>query len=349
MPSPKVWRRVVFLKWKKNADPGALARAFNLHKSFPRSIPAVLSVSEGVTFTSGVDGGGAYPGESDVNMGFDSAIELIVSCSTQEELRTRYFEHPAHIAAAKIIDPLVEDAWAMDWVEDRDTLVVPSATASFVKHIAFFQFQEQTTQAQRSALLGAWRELPSKIPGVLAVSCNEPVQWERGEKRGFHAGIVADLALTSGDGVPELNHYHTHEAFQTALPPLRSTTRHEFSRVQETPRRQGVQLLHLSHARGVPRRHHRQGVPRPPRSRVSVSRRRECVPGRGGGPVVAHRAALRTRRALPFMQQLDGVEVRARVRAEPEVQGRQVRDRKGGGDARGGLVRLHEKPETGTV
>ena len=53
-----------------------------------------------------------------------SAIEIIFSCSTAEEMKTKYFDHPAHVAAAKVIDPLVEDAWAMDWLEDRDTLVV---------------------------------------------------------------------------------------------------------------------------------------------------------------------------------------------------------------------------------
>lgn len=216
MSSPKVWRRVVYIKWKDSAPPGAVARAFNIHKSFPRLIPSVLSVTEGMTFTSLVDGGGAYPGveAGQQNRGFHSAIEIIFSCSTPEELKAKYFDHPAHIAAAKVIDPIVEDAWAMDWLEDRDTLVVPSAAVAVMKHLVFFQFEDGTTQAQRSALFAAWRSLPEQLPHVLAVSCDEPIRWDRGEKRGYHACLVVDLALSSSDGVQEISDYANSDAYQ---------------------------------------------------------------------------------------------------------------------------------------
>eukprot|EP00930_Biecheleria_cincta_P000894 TRINITY_DN102087_c0_g1_i1.p1 TRINITY_DN102087_c0_g1~~TRINITY_DN102087_c0_g1_i1.p1 ORF type:complete len:275 (+),score=51.91 TRINITY_DN102087_c0_g1_i1:73-825(+) len=227
MSNPKVWRRVVYLKWKDTAPPGAVAMAFNIHKSFPRLIPSVLSVSEGMTFTSLADGGGAYPGVAagEQNKGFHSAIEIILSCSTTAEMTTKYFEHPAHMAAAKIIDPLIEDAWAMDWLEDRDTLLVPSSAVSVMKHLVFFQFEEAATQAQRSALFAAWRALPDQLPHVLAVSCGEPIRWDRGDKRGFHAGLVVDLALSSSDGVQEICEYANSHAYQkinsTLLAPIR--------------------------------------------------------------------------------------------------------------------------------
>ena len=57
-----VWRRMVFIRWKENAPKGAVARAQNIHQSFARLIPSVLSVTEGFTFTSLADGSGAYPG-----------------------------------------------------------------------------------------------------------------------------------------------------------------------------------------------------------------------------------------------------------------------------------------------
>mmetsp|Transcript_126511 Transcript_126511/g.369653 ORF Transcript_126511/g.369653 Transcript_126511/m.369653 type:complete len:251 (-) Transcript_126511:53-805(-) len=229
MSSPKVWRRVVYIKWKDTAPPGAVAMAFNMHKSFPRLIPSVLSVSEGMTFTSLVNGGGAYPGvkAGEQNKGFHSAIEIILSCSTTAEMAKKYFDHPAHKAAAEVIDPLIEDAWAMDWLEDRDTLVVPSATVAVMKHLVFFQFEEGTTQAQRSALFAAWRALPGQLPHVLAVSCDEPIRWDRGEKRGFHAGLVVDLALSSCDGVQEISDYANSEAYQkingALLAPIRKS------------------------------------------------------------------------------------------------------------------------------
>eukprot|EP00746_Dinoflagellata_sp_MGD_P146313 gnl/MRDRNA2_/MRDRNA2_78808_c0_seq1.p1 gnl/MRDRNA2_/MRDRNA2_78808_c0~~gnl/MRDRNA2_/MRDRNA2_78808_c0_seq1.p1 ORF type:complete len:285 (+),score=53.84 gnl/MRDRNA2_/MRDRNA2_78808_c0_seq1:84-857(+) len=215
MPGPKVWRRVVLLKWKPDADRGAIARAFNLHRSFI-NIPAVLSVSEGFTFTSGKDGGGAYAGEDNVNRGFDSAIELIISCSTPEELKEKFWDHPVHMAAGAAIGTLIADKWAMDWVEDRDDLVVPSATTSHVKHIVFFRFESGTTQIQKDAILKGWRSMPAQMPGLINLSCGEPVHWERGEKYGYSAGVVANIAMqkdSSGDGIAELNWYHTHEAF----------------------------------------------------------------------------------------------------------------------------------------
>ena len=62
MASSEVWRRVVYIKWKAEASRGEVARAMNIHKSFPRTIPCVLSVTEGMTCTSMADGGGCYPG-----------------------------------------------------------------------------------------------------------------------------------------------------------------------------------------------------------------------------------------------------------------------------------------------
>ena len=62
MTSNEVWRRVVYIKWKASASHGEIARAMNVHKSFPRKIPCVLSVAEGMTCTSMADGGGCYPG-----------------------------------------------------------------------------------------------------------------------------------------------------------------------------------------------------------------------------------------------------------------------------------------------
>jgi len=169
-----------------------------------------------MTFTDLADGGGAYPGvkEGEQNKGFHSAIELIFSCSTIEDLKASYFNHPAHIAAAKVIDPIIEDAWAMDWLEDRDTLVVPSSSTAVMKHLVFFEFNEGTSKAHRDALFAAWRNLPSQLPHVLAVSCDEPIRWERGDKRGYHAGLVVDLALTSSDGVKEIADYANSDAYQ---------------------------------------------------------------------------------------------------------------------------------------
>ena len=62
MATNEVWRRVVFIRWKEKATRGEVARAMNVHKSFPRAIPCVISVAEGMTCTSMVDGGGCYPG-----------------------------------------------------------------------------------------------------------------------------------------------------------------------------------------------------------------------------------------------------------------------------------------------
>jgi hypothetical protein len=121
--------------------------AQNIHQSFPRPIPSVLSATEGWAFTSLEDGAGAYPGVAtgEQNQGFHSAIEIIFSCSTASELKTKCFDHPAHLAAARAIDPLIEDAWAMDWLEDRDALLVPSDAVPVMKHICFFQFRPVNT------------------------------------------------------------------------------------------------------------------------------------------------------------------------------------------------------------
>lgn len=50
MPNSKVWRRVVYIKWK-DVSRGSITRAQNIHKSFPRLVPCCLSVTEGFTFT----------------------------------------------------------------------------------------------------------------------------------------------------------------------------------------------------------------------------------------------------------------------------------------------------------
>lgn len=216
MSLAKVWRRVAYIRWKDTACRASIAIAQNTHKSFPRLIPSVLSVTEGMTFTSLVDGGGAYPGVAagEQNKGFHSAIEIICSASTPEEMKADFMDHPVHTAAAKVIDPLIEDAWAMDWLEDRNTLVVPSAGVSVMKHLVFFQWEEGTTPAQREALYTAWKGLPAQLPHVLAVSCGDAVRWEKGEKRGYHAGLIVDLALTTGDGVQEISDYANSDAYQ---------------------------------------------------------------------------------------------------------------------------------------
>ena len=229
MVAPKVWRRVVYIKWKQSASQAEIARAQNIHKSFARLIPVVLSVTEGFTFTSLVDGAGCYPGVAlgEQNQGFQSAIELIYSCSTPEELEEKYFNHSVHLAATKIIDPLIEDAWAMDWLEDRDTLLVPSTTMSVMKHLVFFKWEDGTTAAQEKALFDAWKTLPKNMSYCLAVSCGHALRWKRGENRGFDAALVVDLALSSSDGVEEIAAYATSETYgkinEKFLAPIRKS------------------------------------------------------------------------------------------------------------------------------
>ena len=172
-----------------------------------------MSVTEGFTFTDAIDGAGAYPGVAaeEQNQGFHSAIEIILALENTEELRSNFFQHPVHVAAAKVIDPLIEDAWAMDWLEDRVSLVVPSATASVMKHIVFFQFELGTTHEQTSALFTAWRGLPKSLSHVLAVSCDNSIGTDN---RGYHACLVVDLQLSSCDGVQEISDYANSDAYQ---------------------------------------------------------------------------------------------------------------------------------------
>lgn len=208
----QIWRRVVMLKWKPDACPYAVERAFTMHRQFTRHIPAVLHVSESRTFTGGKDGGGAYPGEHDVNRGFNSTIELTMACNSPAEVQQNYLSHPFHLAAAEHIDPLIEDAWPMDYLDDSP-LVVPKATESHVKHVVFFKWTDDATRAQRDDLLSAWKATIPNLPGVLAMHCGEAVRWERGEKRGYDCGIVTDLALISPDGIQELHDYHSNADF----------------------------------------------------------------------------------------------------------------------------------------
>lgn len=149
-----------------------------------------------------------------ISGGFHSAIEIILACSTPEDVAARYFQHPAHVAAAKIVDPLIEDAWAMDWLEDRDTLVVPSATQAVMKHICFFKWEDGTTKAQQRALFREWKGLVRSMGHCVAVSCGEAVRWAHGEKRGFDAGLVVDLALSSSDGMSEISDYAFSDEYQ---------------------------------------------------------------------------------------------------------------------------------------
>ena len=219
----------MYIKWKDNASRAEVARAQNIHKSFPRLIPVVLSVTEGFTFTSVPDGAGCYPGVAlgEQNQGFQSAIELIYSCSTPEALEKKYFNHPVHLAATKIIDPLIESAWAIDWLEDRDTLLVPSPTTAVMKHLVFFKWEKGTTAAQEKALFDAWKTLPNNMPHCLAVSCGHALRWKRGENRGFDAALVVDLALSSSDGVEEIATYATSETYakinEAFLAPIRKS------------------------------------------------------------------------------------------------------------------------------
>jgi hypothetical protein len=210
-----VWRRLVLLKYKPDAGLGAMARSVNIHHSFERTMPSVLHSCEGFTFTSGQDGGGAYPGEHNVNRGFHSAVDMVVATDTPEGMAgAAFWNHPAHVAAGTAVGPLVESSMRMDWLEDRGSLVVPSPAQSYVKHIVFFEFDGKATAEHKSALLEAWRGLPAQMPEVLGVSCGLPVPWTHGHTHGFSAGICADIALESSDGIAELNAYHTHPAFQ---------------------------------------------------------------------------------------------------------------------------------------
>jgi hypothetical protein len=192
--SSQVWRRVVLLKYKADACRGAIARAVNIHNSFTRTIPAVLRSSEGPTFTLGRDGGGAYPGEHDVNRGFDSAVEMIVDVDNADDMASRFWDHPAHLAAGKEIEPLIESAARMDWLEDRGTALAgtPAPAQPYVKHVVFFELEAGTTEAQTSALFDGWRGLATQIPSVrrprpVAIRRHGGVR--RGHRRGHRAGI----------------------------------------------------------------------------------------------------------------------------------------------------------------
>lgn len=118
------------------------------------------------------------------------------------------------MAAGKIIDPLIEDAWAMDWIEDREALAVPSATQSVMKHICFFKWEANTTRAQQQALFKEWKGLVRSMSHCVAVSCGEAIRWAYGEKRGFNAGLVVDLALSSSDGMSEIRDYAYSNEYQ---------------------------------------------------------------------------------------------------------------------------------------
>ena len=48
----------------------------------------------------------------------------------------------------------------------------------------------------------------------VAVSCGEAIRWAHGEKRGFDAGLVVDLALTSSDGMSEIRDYAFSDEYQ---------------------------------------------------------------------------------------------------------------------------------------
>ena len=146
--------------------------------------------------------------------GFHSAIEIILACNTPEDVQEKYFQHPHHVAAGKIIDPLIEDAWAMDWRENRSALVVPSVAQSVMKHICFFKWEAGTTKAQQRALFQEWKGLMQSLAHCVAVSCGEAIRWAHGEKRGFDAGLVVDLALSSSDGMSEISDYAFSDAYQ---------------------------------------------------------------------------------------------------------------------------------------
>lgn len=208
---------MVFIRWNENAPKGAVARAQNIHQSFARLIPSVLSVTEGFTFTSLADGAGAYPGVQveEQNRGYHSAIEIIFkNCNTPEELEEEYFKHPVHVAAAKIIDPLIEFSWAMDWFEDTEKVVVPSSSTPVMKHICFFKWEQGTTPDQENALFSAWKTLPQNMEHCLAVSCGSAIRWKYGEQLGFDAALVVDLELSSSDGVSEIATYATSDTYQ---------------------------------------------------------------------------------------------------------------------------------------
>jgi hypothetical protein len=83
-----------------------------------------------------------------------------------------------------------------------------------MKHLCFFKWEPGTTTEQQTALFQAWMTLPAIMPHCVAVSCGEAIRWEHGEKNGFHAGLVVDLALSSGDGVAEIDTYATSDAYQ---------------------------------------------------------------------------------------------------------------------------------------
>jgi hypothetical protein len=208
----------------------------NLHRGLVRAVPVVLSINEGFTFTSICDGAGAYPGVADGrqnkiprpggssdNMdahggaedGFDSCIEIILSCATSDDVLRSYFQHPAHVAVASAVDPLILESWAMDWTEDRDALRVPAGSLSVMKHVCFFKWHPGTTAKQQVALFNAWKSLTESMTHCVSVSCGEAIRWSNGEKRGFHAGLVVDLALVSGDGVDEIQRYAFSKEYQS--------------------------------------------------------------------------------------------------------------------------------------
>ena len=191
----------------------------------------MMRATNGTTFTAGDDGGGAYPGEACVNGGFEYAVEYIVDADSPEKMMDSFWTHPKHVQADARIRGLglVEDGFRMDWLEERETLVVPGPHTSYVKHIEFVQFDEKrSADEQTMDLFAAWRNLPSQVPGILSASCGAPIRWEFGDTRGYHAALCADIALESPDGIPELQDLHSHPAIKAIekelLAPMRTSS-----------------------------------------------------------------------------------------------------------------------------
>lgn len=58
---------------------------------------------------------------------------------------------------------------AMDWLEERDALVVPSPSMAVMKHLCFFKWEKGTTKEQQEALFAAWKGLTTSMPHCVSI------------------------------------------------------------------------------------------------------------------------------------------------------------------------------------
>ncbi|NOX55791.1 MAG: hypothetical protein GXP27_15395 [Planctomycetes bacterium] len=144
----KVLRHLVFFRYKKTASPAQIQAVVDALSALPSKIDAIQSLQWGTNNSP-----------EGLNDGFTHAF---VFTFKDEAGRKKYLPHPDHLAVGKVLRPIMDAVFVIDYWGDAD--IKPESHV--LRHMVFLKFKADAPVEKIKRVEAAFAALPEKIPEI---------------------------------------------------------------------------------------------------------------------------------------------------------------------------------------